>query len=172
MFVNQTDFNEIAEIIRLAMAPAFLLVATGGILQLFAGRLARVVDRERVLMREFHETQGSAHRRLVLELRGLDRRAAVVSFSIFMGVLGAITVGLLIAALFVMGLFRIDLAHIIAGGFVLAMVFLIIGLVCFAGEVQLAARNIRVEEDLLEWEEDIKKGRKGSPTRPRIFGKK
>ena len=39
------DIASVSAIIQLAMAPAFLLVALSGLLQLFAGRLARVVDR-------------------------------------------------------------------------------------------------------------------------------
>ena len=40
----------IAETIQLSLAPAFLLVATGSILNVVTGRLARVVDRARDLL--------------------------------------------------------------------------------------------------------------------------
>ncbi|MEZ5710817.1 MAG: DUF2721 domain-containing protein [Blastomonas sp.] len=151
-FTGSDRLGEISEIIRLAMAPAFLLVAMGGLLQLFASRLSRVVDRERVLAKAFHETEGEDHQRVVIELRTLDRRAGIVNVSIFFGVMSAVVVGLLIATLFLMGLLRVDLSGVIAGGFILAMLFLIAGLLCFVIEVRLAWRVIHVEEQLLELE--------------------
>ena len=48
MFMADFDIGQIGKLIQIAMAPAFLLLATGNILQMFANRLARVVDRERV----------------------------------------------------------------------------------------------------------------------------
>lgn len=142
-----------AAIIQLAMAPAFLLLATGNILQLFAGRLARIVDRERQQMRRFDETVGEEHRMVVQELRDLDRRAGITNFAISMGIASAITVGLLIAMIFLMGLLRVDLSIPIAIGFILAMAFLIVGLSCFLIEVRFAARNIHVHESLLVLDE-------------------
>jgi len=144
------DVSRVGDLITLAMAPTFLLVATGNILMLFSSRLARVVDRERVQMEAFHTTEGDAHRAVVDELRVLDKRAGVVNFAIMMGTLGAVTVSLLIAALFIMGLFKVDLSNAIAAGFILATVFLITGLICFVIEVRLAGRNIHVAEQLLE----------------------
>jgi len=41
--------SSIAQTIQLAIAPVFLLAGIGSILNVLAGRLARVVDRSRVL---------------------------------------------------------------------------------------------------------------------------
>ncbi|WP_373487558.1 DUF2721 domain-containing protein [Blastomonas sp.] len=154
MFNSSDQIGQIGELIQLAMAPAFLLVATGNILQLFAGRLARVIDRERVQMAAFYRTEGEEHTRVVLELRNLDRRAGVVNSAILLGTLGAMTVSLLIATLFIMGLTGLDLSVVIAAGFILAMLLLIVGLTLFVVEVRLANRNIHVEKQLLELEDE------------------
>ena len=144
------DITGISEIIRLAMAPSFLLLATGAILQLFAGRLARVIDRERMLVAAFHSTSGEEHAEVVRELRDMDKRARVVNLAILLAVLSAIMVCVLIAALFVMGVARTGFVQLLSGGFIVAMMLLIAGLICFLIEVRLAARNIRVQEALLE----------------------
>jgi len=57
--------SEIAVILQNAMAPAFLLMAVGGFISLFAHRLARIVDRERELEKDYHSTEGDAHRYVV-----------------------------------------------------------------------------------------------------------
>jgi len=153
MFITELAIGQIGNLIQLAMAPAFLLLATGNILQLFAGRLARVIDRERVQMAEFHRTQGDDHVRVVNELRILDRRGAIVNMAILMGTLSAMTVSLLIASIFVLSLTGYKFGVIVAGCFILAMVFLIAGLTLFVAEIRLATRNIRIEEQLLELDE-------------------
>ena len=153
MFITELAIGQIGNLIQLAMAPAFLLLATGNILQLFAGRLARVIDRERVQMAEFHRTQGEDHVRVVNELRILDRRGAIVNMAILMGTLSAMTVSLLIASIFVLSLTGYKFGVIVAGCFILAMVFLIAGLILFVAEIRLATRTIRIEEQLLELDE-------------------
>lgn len=149
MFTTQLGVSQIGNLIQLAMAPAFLLVATGNILQMFANRLARVIDRERVQMAEFSRTEGEEHVRVVNELRILDRRAAIVNMAILMGTLSAVTVSLLIAAMFVLAVTGFKFGYVVAGGFILAMAFLIAGLILFVFEIRLATRNIRIEERLL-----------------------
>jgi len=150
MLMTDFDIGQIGRLIQIAMAPAFLLLATGNILQMFANRLARVVDRERVQMAAFHNTQGEAHVRVVNELRMLDRRASIVNKAILMGTLSAITVGVVIAAIFVLSLTGYRFGQFVAGGFILAMAFLILGLVLFVLEIRMAMHTIRVEERLLK----------------------
>lgn len=154
MFMADFDIGQIGKLIQIAMAPAFLLLATGNILQMFANRLARVVDRERVQMAEFHRTKGEAHVRVVNELRILDRRADIVNKAILMGTLSAITVGVVIASIFVLSLTGYRFGQIVAGGFILAMAFLISGLVLFVLEIRMAMHTIRIEERLLKHEEE------------------
>ena len=66
-----------------------------------------------------------------------------------MGTLSAVTVSLLIAAMFVLPLTGFKFGYVVAGGFILAMTFLIAGLILFLFEIRLATRNIRIEERLL-----------------------
>ncbi len=143
----------IAQSIQLSLAPAFLLVATGSILNVVTGRLARVVDRARVLQHEHATTSGLAHQRVVTELRRLDARMDVINWSILLCVGCGIIVCLLVALLFAVGNGRDDLAFAVATLFIAAMAMLLAALIAFLIEVRMAIGTIHVPDELLEREE-------------------
>jgi uncharacterized membrane protein len=68
--------------------------------------------------------------------------------------LSAVTVAVVIASIFVLSVTGYRFGQIVAGGFILAMVFLISGLLLFIAEIRLATRNIRIEESLLRLEDE------------------
>jgi Protein of unknown function (DUF2721) len=143
----------IAQTIQLSVAPVFLLVATGALLNVLTGRLARVVDRSRHLISRWAETEGKEHERLVSELRAADRRMDVINNSILSAVGCGITVCLLVTLLFVQELLRLDLGIAVSAVFALAMLLLLASLILFLIEVRLAIRTIHVPIELLELEE-------------------
>lgn len=153
----------IAETIQLSLAPAFLLVATGSILNVVTGRLARVVDRARDLQQRHGETEGLEHERVVRELRRLDRRMDVINWSIALCVACGIVVCIMVAMLFAVGNGRDDLATAVAAAFILAMMLLLAGLLAFLVEVRLAIRTIHVPLEMLEREGEEKKKRRVLP---------
>lgn len=149
----------IAETIQLALAPAFLLVATGSILNVITGRLARVIDRARDLQKLYAETDGLEHQRVVTELRRLDKRMTVTNWSIALCVACGIVVCVLVAMIFVAGSGRDGLGVPIAAAFIIAMLLLMAGLLAFLFEVRLAIRTIHVPIEMLEREEEERKSR-------------
>lgn len=151
----------IAETIQLSLAPAFLLVATGSILNVITGRLARVIDRARALQQRHAETEGMEHQRVVKELRRLDTRMTVINWSIALCVACGIVVCVLVAMIFLAGTGRDGLAVPIAAAFIVAMLMLMAGLIAFLIEVRLAIKTIHVPIELLEREEQEKKSRRG-----------
>ena len=153
----------IAETIQLSLAPAFLLVATGSILNVVTGRLARVVDRARSLHQQSGETEGLEHERVVRELRRLDRRMDVINWSIALCVACGIVVCIMVAMLFAVGNGRDDLAFAVAASFITAMMLLLAGLIAFLVEVRLAIQTIHVPLEMLEREGEEKKKRRVLP---------
>lgn len=147
------DANAIAQTIQLSVTPVFLLVATGSLLNVFTGRLARVVDRSRVLIEQWSETEGREHERLVAELRVVDRRMDIINNSIAAAVACGIVVCLLVALLFAQAFVGFNLGAAAAWVFALAMLLLLASLVLFLIEVRLATRTIHVPLELLELEE-------------------
>jgi hypothetical protein len=144
--------SDVARTIQLAVAPVFLLAGIGGILNVIAGRLNRVVDRSRVLALLHPESSGEEHSRHVSELRVLHRRIALASNAIFLCVASAVTVCILVTLLFLAELVRLNVVNIVAALFVLAMTLLAAGLVMFLIETRVAVSAIQVREELLERE--------------------
>ncbi|PZQ24410.1 MAG: DUF2721 domain-containing protein [Sphingopyxis macrogoltabida] len=155
------DAGAIAQTIQLSVTPVFLLVATGSLLNVFTGRLARVVDRSRVLMEKWSDTDGPEHERIVAELRMVDRRIEVINSSIGAAVACGIVVCLLVALLFAQAFTGINLGSAASWVFAAAMLLLLASLVLFLIEVRLAIRTIHVPMELLELEEMGWKRRQG-----------
>src|SRR3954467_604652 len=120
--------SAIAQTIQLAIAPVFLLPGIGALLNVLAGRLARVVDRSRVLEQLHAQSSGDEHRRYVLELRTIDRRIRLANAAIALIVSSAIIVCLLVALLFITQLAGLPFRVVVAIAFVLGMLLLIAGL--------------------------------------------
>ncbi|PTD22925.1 DUF2721 domain-containing protein [Sphingomonas fennica] len=141
---------EIAHTIQLAVAPVFLLAGIGSILNVLAGRLARVVDRARQLAREFTPTDHPDHEAQVHELRLLDRRIMLANMAIFLCTASAALICAVVAGLFIADLTSLGFARTMAFGFIAAMLLLVSGLFLFLIEVRVALLTIRVREGLLE----------------------
>ena len=134
----------IAHQIQLAVAPVFLLAGIGSILNVLAGRLARVVERARQLEREYgafdEETRGLA----TAELQILDTRMTVVNLALSACTSAALFVCVLVAMLFIADLADFAFGRPTAWLFVLAMLLLILGLILFLWEVRLAMHALRL----------------------------
>lgn len=141
--------STIAQAIQLSVAPVFLLAGIGAILNLLATRLARVIDRGRVLEARIPGSSDDARGRDIRELRLLDWRIKIINFAIFLIVSSAVAVSLVVVLLFVAELVHLRIGTMVAIAFIAAMILLMIGLVLFLVETQVASRIIRINADLL-----------------------
>jgi hypothetical protein len=139
--------SAIAHQIQLAVAPVFLLAGIGSILNVLAGRLARVVERARQLERDFASFDEEMRAAATAELVILDRRMTVVNLALSACTAAALFVCVLVAMLFVTA--DIEFGRPIAALFVLAMLLLILGLLLFLWEVRLAMRALRVRRSMM-----------------------
>lgn len=140
----------IASTIQIAIAPVFLLAGIGALLNVMVGRLARIVDRARMLEQLHPTSQGHEHDRQVRELRLIDRRIAVINWAIFLITAAAVSVCVVVALLFIAEMVNLHIGVGIAMAFIFSMGLLIAGLVLFLIEVRMSIHAIRVREDLLE----------------------
>ncbi|WP_417621102.1 DUF2721 domain-containing protein [Parasphingorhabdus sp.] len=143
------DTNIVA-VLQTALAPAFLLVGLAAMLNLFAGRLARIIDRSRDLQDLYKSTTGKAHELVVAELNDLQLRIKIVNSAIFLSVISTIIACALIGMLFIMGLTGVDLSVAVAGTFIVAIALLSIALVQFLREVRVGIRDFMIREEYLE----------------------
>jgi ABC-type nickel/cobalt efflux system permease component RcnA len=144
----------VAQTIQLAVAPVFLLAGIGAFLNVTAGRLARVVDRARVVEGLVLTTRGREHDRHIREITRLDQRMTIINWSIGLSVGSAMAVALLVILLFAAELTAWKLGGVVAVLFILAMLLIAAGLSAFLVEVRLAASNIRIRSEILNHEAD------------------
>ena len=144
-----TPVSTIAHLIQLAIAPVFLLAGIGAILNVLAQRLARVVDRARALEADFNGFNEDQRARAQTELVLLDRRMHVVNHALSACTASALFVCLVVALLFVADLASYRFGTPVAVLFILAMLFLIVGLILFLWEVRLAMNAIRIRREHL-----------------------
>ncbi len=141
--INEPPLRDVAHVIQLAIAPVFLLTALGTFLSVLSSRLARIVDRARVLhdrLARREEPREPVDR----ELATLQRRRRLVNLAITFGVTAALLVCMLIAAAFIGAVASAHVSVLIASLFVLALVAFVGALVCFLREVLLAVRSLDI----------------------------
>jgi hypothetical protein len=138
------SIEAVAQVIELAVAPVFLLAGIAGLLGVLSTRLARIVDRARVIERRVPQAKSNEQRTLVRrESTVLWRRIALINWAIRSCVTGALAVCLVIVALFLGEFVVFNIALAVAVLFVLAMTLIVTGLLFLLREVSLSARQMR-----------------------------
>jgi uncharacterized membrane protein len=145
----------IAQTIQLALAPVFVLVAIGNIMNLLSTRLGRVVDRSRALQGRYRETSGDEHDMVVREMRVVDRRIRLVGAALRLLVTSGLAIGLTVALLFLEDVLRFDLQRFAAATFIGAVGLLMWALVLILRETQAASAALRIPEEFLERERPL-----------------
>jgi hypothetical protein len=138
------SIEAVAEVIQLAVAPVFLLAGIAGLLGVLSTRLARIIDRARVIERRIPQAKNDEQRTLMRrETKVLWRRIALINWAIRLCISGALAVCLVIVALFLGEFVAVNIALIVAVLFVLAMVLIVAGLMFLLSEVSLSTRHMR-----------------------------
>lgn len=145
----------IAQTIQLALAPVFVLVAIGNIMNILSSRLGRVVDRSRILQERHASTTGPEHDAVVREIRMVDRRIKIIGRAILLLVTSGLVIGFVVALLFVEELFQVDLQLVAAAFFFVAISLLMAALWQFMRETRLAAEALRIPTSFLELEREL-----------------
>jgi hypothetical protein len=140
--MNLPQLPDITHVIQLAVAPVFLLAGVGAIINVLAGRLARVIDRARAIETQV-ESGGAGAAHLLAQLPLLARRARWVSIAMALAVTCALLVSLMIALAFLDAFLPMNLALLVAILFVLAMFAFSAALLAFLHEIMLASANLR-----------------------------
>jgi len=156
MFESSPDLsvNTVAEIVRLALAPVFLLSGIGAFLNVLASRLSRIVDRTRDIEPQLLASRGEEHDRWITGLKTLDRRMSLISWATGLTVTSAVLTCLVVVLLFAANLTRTHFGNAIALLFMASMLTIGAGFAVFLLETTIAARAVRVRSDLLTHQVD------------------
>jgi hypothetical protein len=152
MFESTPDLSvsTVAEIVRLALAPVFLLSGIGAFLNVLASRLSRIVDRSREIEPRLLASRGAEHDRWIGDLRILDGRMRLISWATGLSVTSAILTCLVVVLLFAANLIRTHLGTEIAWLFIASMLSIGLAFAVFLIETTVAARAVRVRSELLQ----------------------
>ena len=126
----------VQEIVRLSLAPAFLLAAIGAVMNVMMARLIWIAQRIERLEERMSEERGTKGNR---ELARLRRRRRLAQRAVMFSTTAALTICVVIALLFVSAFITPQIGTVTAAAWILTMIFLISGLVNFATETWVAA---------------------------------
>jgi len=139
-----SSIEAVAQVIQLSVAPVFLLAGIAGLLGVLSTRLARIIDRARVIERRIPAAKSDGQRTLMRrETKVLWRRIALINWAIRLCIAGALSVCLVIMALFLGEFVSVNIALIVAVLFVTAMVLIVTGLLFLLSEVSLSTSHMR-----------------------------
>ncbi|ALE17296.1 putative HAMP domain [Altererythrobacter epoxidivorans] len=139
----------VQEIVRLSLAPAFLLAGIGAIMNVMMTRLiwvAERIERLEVRMEEEHTLREEKELDWLRNRRKLAQRAVMFSTS------AALTISIVIVLLFVSAFITPQIGSLTAVAWILTMLLLSTGLMLFARETIVAARGHRKVEEIEERE--------------------
>jgi len=140
----------VADIVRIAVAPVFLLSGIASFVNVCTARLSRIVDRSRDIEPKLLASRGAEHDRWLGELRVLDRRMSLVSWAISLSVLSAVLICAVVVLLFSANLTRLHVATAIAWLFIGSMIAIGLGFAIFLIETRVGSRAVRVRTELLQ----------------------
>ena len=138
------DIDDLAKAIQLALAPVFLLTGIGALLNVMTARLARIMDRGRAFAEGKVRLVANDYASIALERQNLEPRRRLTSIAITATTIAALSVCVVIAALFVEVMLPTPLKWLIGVFFAAAMVALVVGLAFFLRELHLAMRTVRI----------------------------
>lgn len=132
--------GDIGHIIQLAIAPVFLVTGVGTNLLVLTNRLARIIDRSRLLEDRLDNGPNAGY---MEELDTLYRRSHLINYAITLSTACGLLVCLVIAMLFIGDTFNVELDKYIAAFFVLGMLTLIGSFVYLLSEIFIASHSLR-----------------------------
>lgn len=139
------SFSDVAHAIQLALAPVFLLTGIAGLLNVVAGRLARIIDRGRSLTEQELPQHLENPDALNKELNRLERRRHYASLAITACTFSALLVCMVVAVIFLQVMLQAEFKWVISFLFTASTLTLIVGLAYFLREVHLATRTVRIQ---------------------------
>ena len=143
------DSDTITHGIQLAVAPVFLLTAVSGMIGAVAGRLARIIDRARLVEAKVHDSVDAALlARATFELAELRLRGRLANGCIALLTCCSFLIGLTIILLFLDEMTAFQSARWAVAGFLAGVVSFLLAMVCFLTETYVSTRLL--DFDLLK----------------------
>ena len=137
--------DDIAHVIQVSLAPAFLLTALATLLNVFSTRLGRVADKVDAATAGLRGADPREAAYLSRQLTYLRRRSFLLDGAVVLASTGAVMTGIAVLTLFVGALRDAATASILFACFGIALICTVAAVGAFLSEILMAGRGIRDE---------------------------
>jgi hypothetical protein len=137
--------DAVSHSIQLAVAPVFMLTAIGAMISALAGRLARIIDRGRVLEDRMDALPEESHAdqiHVFAELARLRKRGRIVNAAMMLLTLSAVFIGATVMTLFLVETAGAPTRTLVPYTFMGGIVCFVFALLCFFVETLLAGKAL------------------------------
>lgn len=139
--IDASTINSVSQLIQLSVAPVFLLVGVAGLLNVFTGRLSRIIDKVDRLDKyeneniELLKNNEEIYSKIEQRRKFLTMRMKNTNLAILFCTTTGLLIALVIVTMFLSAIFDFKDSLLIAILFILAMGSLIISLFLFLREI-------------------------------------
>lgn len=147
--------NTVAQLIQLAVAPVFLLAGVAGLLNVFTGRLSRIIDKLEKIdnfigNQKTNEDEQKAKEKFKDRRRFLINRMRNINYSIFFCTSTGLLIAMVIVTMFLSAMFKFEDSLFIASLFIVAMLSFILSLILFLREIYYTTSFINKKKTTLK----------------------
>lgn len=157
MLTTETSdiINTISSLIQISVAPVFLLAGVAGLLNVFIGRLTRIIDKVEKLdnfvnSKEMKDPHYKEDKKIIERRSFLILRMQNTNLAIFFCTATGLMVALVILTMFLSELLHFNSATMISMLFVFAMASLIIALILFLKEIYFTTSFIKSKKSSIK----------------------
>ncbi len=139
------SLREIAPVLQLALGPVILISGIGLLLLSMTNRLARLIDRSRLLSEARRKATAADRERVEAQIEVLTTRARVLRRAIVYAVVSLLFAAVLVITLFLAAVLRWEAVIVVVVLFACCMLALIASLVAFLRDVNHSLTAVKLE---------------------------
>ena len=153
--ITTDGVNTVSHLIQLSVAPVFLLAAVAGLLNVFTGRLTRIIDKLEKIDMTLENKKTEEAKQIALEKTKerrifLTLRMQNINHSISLCTMTGLLIALVIVTMFLSSIFEFNGSIFIATLFIFAMLSLITSLFLFQKEIFYTTSFIKTKKASLK----------------------
>ena len=136
---------DIMQAIQSAIAPVVLISGIGLLLLTLTGRLGRIVDRTRLLVRERVSASSQQHEVIDAQLRILRRRARLLRLALGLSATSVGLVGVVVTVIFISAFVSLPLGWAVVALFAASSLSIVGAMLAFVRELHMALTALELE---------------------------
>ena len=137
--------SSLLPVIQMAITPVILISGMGALMITLTGRMARIVDRTRLLCTEVREARGDERTHLWNQLDIMWRRARFIRLAVTFNGLSMLASCFLIVTIFLDAIIVAGLAKLMLTLFAISIFLVVAALVCFLRDIHVSLRALQLE---------------------------